>query len=82
FNAQRLEQRLVDDIIRASLTPQCAMKVSRTAEMGDFAVRSGFSCGCYFDFKTKGKTSCQTCVTSEDCTGAAPSCNYGYCEVN
>lgn len=82
FNAQRLEQRLVDDIIKASLTPQCAMKVSRTAEMGDFAVRSGFSCGCYFDFKTKGKTSCQTCVTSEDCTGAAPSCNYGYCEAN
>jgi hypothetical protein len=82
FNAQRYEQRLVDDIIKASLTPQCAMKVARNAEMGDFQVRTGFQCGCYFDFKTKGKTSCQTCVTSEDCPSGAPSCNYGYCEAN
>jgi len=80
FNAQRLEQRLVDDIIKASLTPQCAMKVARTSEMGDFLPRSGFSCGCYFDFKTKGKTGCQTCITSEDCSSGAPNCNYGYCE--
>jgi hypothetical protein len=82
FNAQRYEQRLVDDIIKASLTPQCAMKVARAGEMGDFAVRAGFQCGCYFDFKTKGKTSCQTCATSEDCPSGAPSCNYGYCEAN
>jgi hypothetical protein len=82
FNAQRLEQRLVDDIIKASLTPQCAMKVARNAEMGDFVNRTGFQCGCYFDFKTKGKTSCQSCVTSEDCPSATPACNYGYCEAN
>ena len=82
FNAQRLEQRLVDDIIKASLTPQCAMKVQRNQEMGDFTVRTGFSCGCYFDFKTKGKTSCSQCTTSEDCPSAAPACNYGYCELN
>jgi hypothetical protein len=82
FNAQRLEQRLVDDIIKSSLTPQCAMKVARTTEMGDFAVRTGFACGCYFDSKTKGKSSCQPCITSEDCPSATPSCNYGYCELN
>ena len=82
FNAQRFEQRLVDDIIAASLTPQCAMKVARTSEMGDYTDRTGFQCGCYFDFKTNRKPSCQTCNISEECPASAPSCNYGFCEVN
>jgi hypothetical protein len=82
FNAQRLDQSLLDGIIDASLIPQCALKVARTSEMGNFAVRTGFQCGCYFDFKTKdGKTSCQTCKSSEDCPSVAPACNYGYCEA-
>jgi hypothetical protein len=58
------------------------MKVQRGQEMGDFAVRTGFGCGCYFDFKTKGKNNCQSCATAEDCPSTAPSCNYGYCEAN
>lgn len=81
FNVQKIEQRLLDDIIAASLTPQCAMKVERSAEIGDFSARNGLQCGCYFDFKTKGKTDCQACATSEDCPNQSP-CNYGYCEVN
>jgi len=80
FNVPRIEQRLVDEIISASLTPQCAMKVARNAEIGDFSVRKEFSCGCYFDFKTKGKSDCKTCMTAEDCTGQSP-CNYGFCEA-
>ena len=49
----------------------------------DFATRTAFQCGCYFDFKTKdGKTSCKSCRTSEDCPSATPACNYGYCEAN
>ncbi len=81
FAVQRLEQTLIDNIIAASLIPQCAMKVSRTTEVGNYAPQSGFQCGCYFDFKTKGKTSCQVCTRPEDCPSSAPACNYGYCEA-
>jgi len=81
FNPPRIDQPLVDDIIQASLTPQCAMTVARTSEMGDFMPRPGFQCGCYFDLKTKRRTDCTTCVTAEDCPGQHP-CNYGYCELN
>lgn len=80
FAVPRLEQSLIDNIIAASLIPQCAMKVSRTSEVGDFAPQNNFQCGCYFDFKTKGKTSCQQCTTAENCPASAPACNYGYCE--
>jgi hypothetical protein len=86
FNLPKLDQKLVDDIIGASETPQCAMKVQRTDEVGteggNFKPRSPneFSCGCYFDFKTRGRTSCQSCTTSEDCPNQNP-CNYGYCET-
>lgn len=80
FNVPKLDQGLVDEIIKASETPQCAMKVERKDEIGDYSVRTGFSCGCYFDFKTKGKTDCQVCTTAEDCPGRSP-CNYGYCEA-
>lgn len=82
FAVPRLEQSLIDNIIAASLIPQCAMKVVRTSEVGNFATQTGFQCGCYFDFKTKNKTSCQTCTSAEDCTASAPACNYGYCEKN
>lgn len=80
FRVQKLDQSLVDDIIAASLVPQCAMKVARSAEMGDFSPQPGFQCGCYFDFKTKGKSTCQACTTAESCPGSRPACNYGYCE--
>jgi hypothetical protein len=82
FNVQKLEQRLLDDIINASLIPLCAMKVARTAEVGNFSPASGFQCGCYFDFKTKNKTSCKPCGSAEECPSSAPACNYGYCEAN
>jgi len=81
FNVPKIQQGLVDDIIAASLTPQCAMRVSRKSEVGDFAPQNGFQCGCYFDFKTKSKTDCMTCATAEDCPGQHP-CNYGYCELD
>lgn len=82
FNVPKLEQRLVDDIIAASLTPQCAMKVARTSEVGDFTARTGYQCGCYFDLKTKGRNTCQSCAISEDCPSGTPACNYGFCEKN
>jgi len=84
FHLERLDQGLIDDVIAASLVPQCAMKVARSTEMGDFALRDGFSCGCYFDFKANNKASegCKTCGSNADCTDSKrPACNYGYCEA-
>ncbi|HMG56125.1 MAG TPA: hypothetical protein VK601_21650, partial [Kofleriaceae bacterium] len=82
FGVQRLDQQLVDDIIAASLVPQCAMGVQRSSEIGDFMPKPGFRCGCYFDFKTKQKTTCQVCTSAEQCPSDHPSCNYGYCATN
>jgi hypothetical protein len=82
ISVSRLDQTLLDNIIGASLVPQCAMKVVRTNEQGDFGPQNGLQCGCYFDFKTTGKSSCQTCQTSSDCPSDRSACNYGYCEIN
>ena len=43
FSIARLDQGLLDNIIGASLIPQCAMKVVRTGEESDFARRPGCS---------------------------------------
>jgi hypothetical protein len=79
FNVSRLEQGLVDKIIGASLVPQCAMKVVRQSEIGDYTPQTGYECGCYFDLKTKRSTDCTACETADDCPGQS-ACNYGYCE--
>ena len=67
FSVSRLDQGLVDNIIGASLIPQCAMKVARSVDIGDYTPQSGFQCGCYFDFKTTGKTDCKPCQMPSDC---------------
>jgi hypothetical protein len=82
FSVSRLDQQLVDNIIAASLIPQCAMKVMRSAEGADVKPSNGLQCGCYFDFKTTGKTDCQPCMSPSDCPSDHSACNYGYCEQN
>ena len=62
FSIARLDQMLLDNIIAASLVPQCAMKVVRTGEETTFMPQTGLSCGCYFDFKTTGKTTASRAV--------------------
>lgn len=85
FGVPKLEQGLIDDIVAASLVPQCAMTVQRSAEIGDFAPKPGFSCGCYFDSKVKGgkeiPDGCMKCSQSSECPTARPNCNYGFCEA-
>jgi len=82
FSVPKLDPALVDAMIAASLVPQCAMRVARTTEMGAFTPNPyKFQCGCYFDFKTNGKTACAPCTTSNDCPASAPACNYGFCET-
>jgi hypothetical protein len=76
--------KLIDAEINAHTVPSCAMKVSRTTELGDVApfTPTG-ACGCYFDKLATGTTSCTaTCTTDTDCTGSAKHCNYGYCEAS
>jgi len=81
FTVPKLDRDLVDAMISASLVPQCAMQVARSAEMGSFIPNPyKFQCGCYFDLKTTGRTGCPRCTTADDCPASAPACNYGFCE--
>ncbi len=82
FAISRLDQQLLDNVIAASLIPQCAMRVVRTGELSDYGPQKGLQCGCYFDWKTTGKTSCTPCQSSSDCPTDRSACNYGYCEAN
>jgi hypothetical protein len=82
FAVARIDQTLLDNIIAASDVPQCAMKVSRTSDIGDFMPQNNLSCGCYFDYKTTGKSSCIACQSASDCPADHSACNYGFCEVN
>jgi hypothetical protein len=76
---------LVEVAVNTNLVPTCAMEVRREKEMGplvapDPAIKS---CGCYFDRKATGSTTCKPCSTSADCATepTAKVCSYGYCEV-
>ena len=82
FSVARLDQMLLDNIIGASLVPQCAMKVQRQGEIADYNEQSGLQCGCYFDWKTKGSNSCTPCSSPSDCPSDKNACNYGYCEAS
>jgi len=82
ISVSRLDQTLLDNLISASLIPQCAMKVTRNSEVGDFSPQNGLQCGCYFDYKTTGKTDCTPCATASDCPANRNACNYGFCELN
>jgi hypothetical protein len=76
---------LVEVAVNTNLVPSCAMEVRRETEMGplvtpDSAIKS---CGCYFDKKAVGATSCTPCTTSADCSTEATNkvCSYNYCEA-
>lgn len=80
------------DLITAEATggvaPDCAMRVSRTSEVGPMAsYMPTKSCQCAFDAAATGKTpdgckSCTKATESTDCTDASrPHCNYKFCEM-
>jgi hypothetical protein len=82
FSVPKLDQRLLDAIIASGYVPQCAMKVSRSMEMGPMSsYQPQFGCGCYFENQVNGKSSCGVCNGPGDCPSSAPACNYGFCEV-
>ena len=64
--------------IAAHVIPKCAMKVTRTTELGDLSIYdSPAPCGCLFD-SIVATTTCATCTSS--CTGSKV-CRHGYCEA-
>ncbi|HEX4336441.1 MAG TPA: hypothetical protein VH062_11045 [Polyangiaceae bacterium] len=70
---------------KASVVPDCAMRVSNTVDGGPLAsYMPPKSCECKFVAAATGTApaSCKTCVMDSDCkSSSAPKCNYGYCEV-
>jgi ABC-type phosphate transport system substrate-binding protein len=69
----------------SGVVPACAMRVSRTEEVGPLAsFMPEKSCECHFVEAATGTvpSGCESCTTSSDCPNSAPACNYGFCEVN
>ncbi len=71
--------------IDAHVVPICAMNVTRDAEIGPMSsFQPTGACGCYFDKRETGATTCTACTgttgTTGSCTGGKV-CNYGFCEA-
>lgn len=82
FVTPRLPDELLSAIVDGALVPQCAMRVTRNEEVGPLAsFQPPYSCGCYFDQRTRGSTTCKACKDNSECPSTAPTCNFGYCEV-
>ena len=82
FAAPKPDQKLLDSIIATHVVPKCAMRVTRSIEMGPLSSYTTDSrCSCYYEKGATGKTSCQVCTKASECPGSAPACNYGYCET-
>jgi hypothetical protein len=69
-----------------NLVAPCAMRVTRTVELGPLASYSpSGSCGCYYDYVSTGQSSCTPCSKESDCSASAPICNIsfaqGFCET-
>jgi hypothetical protein len=70
----------VDSEIAARLVPQCAMRVSRSVDAGPLApFTPADACGCYFEQKANGTTTCPVCTVTADCA-AGKACHRGFCE--
>jgi hypothetical protein len=82
FTGATLAKQVLDSVTDNYLVPRCAMRVRRTSEGGPIsAYTADQSCGCYFDARTTGATSCKACTSDGECGATSPKCNYGYCEV-
>ncbi len=76
------ELPILDVFIDNGNIPQCAMQVKRTTDLGPIAsFQPSAPCGCYFEARATGNTSCGTCKTNKNCSKSSPVCRLGYCEV-
>jgi hypothetical protein len=73
---------LITLLSEVNIVPACAMRVTRTSELGPLAsFAPEVSCGCYFDRVSTGVTTCTPCKMNSECPDPSMSCNYGYCEA-
>jgi ABC-type phosphate transport system substrate-binding protein len=72
--------RLLDVYAQSGVVPECAMRVTRTADGGNITpFRPPSPCSCVFELKATGATDCTPCMVQGDC-GARETCSQGYCE--
>jgi len=72
---------LIDFDAANYLVPTCAMKVSRKTEVGPMsAYAPANACGCYYESRATGSTTCKKCNGNQDCAAPTPVCSYGFCE--
>jgi hypothetical protein len=70
---------------QTNLIPSCAMRVSRSDELGPLASYAPTgACNCYFDYVATGASSCARCSKASDCPGSTPVYNVSlpvsFCE--
>jgi hypothetical protein len=64
------------------VVPQCAMRVTRSQEIGPLAPYAPPSpCGCYYEQVTNGFTTCAPCNADSDCAASGLRCSYHFCEA-
>ena len=73
------ELPVLDIVIDGYNVPQCAMQVQRDAEGVLSSYQPDAPCGCYFEARATGGSSCAECSEDSDCASDA-ACHHGYCE--
>lgn len=62
------------------IVPQCAMRVTRSGEMGPIKPQvPDQPCGCAYEEAANGTSSCKRCEATDQCSGGQI-CSYGFCE--
>lgn len=75
------ELPLLDVIIDNGNLPECAMTVWRDTEIGPlYSYAPANPCGCYYEFRATGDSSCEACVDNSGCEDGQ-SCRHGFCEA-
>jgi len=84
FASPVLDAEIFVALIKAGFVPACAMKVTRTEELGDFTYADPprVNCTCAFEAQVDAPLEpyCKTCTSNDDCMSDRPLCRYGYCE--
>jgi len=69
------------EIKDAHTVPQCAMKVTRSKEIGPYQpYHPAKPCRCFFEKQNGAGADCVACSDSMPCA-AGQACNFGYCEA-
>lgn len=72
---------VLDIQIQAGTIPQCAMQVTREAELGPMSLaKPADPCTCYFEKIATGGSSCESCQGDSDCSGSQK-CRRNLCET-